>query len=71
MTQLRPVLLQGSTFRATLAAYWGLPRSLAGLLMPAFWLTKHWLGMPQKLSLARLTSWYSSVPAGAQPSLNS
>ena len=53
------------TLRATLAQYWGRPRILPGLLMPALLLTKHWLGMPKKESLARLTSWYSSAPAAA------
>ena len=45
-----------------MAQYWGRPRILPGLLMPALPLTKHWLGMPKKESLARLTSWYSSAP---------
>lgn len=43
-------------FMPRLAVYCSLPRSLPGLPILALLLTKHWLGMPMKLSVARLTS---------------
>ena len=43
-------------FMARLAQYCWRPRSLPGLPMPALELTKHWLGVPMKLSVALLTS---------------
>ena len=65
---------QGDPMRRTrshFAQYW--TRGLRGgpAWMPALLATKHWLGTPSMLSVARLTSLYSSAPAQAswcQPS---
>ena len=50
------------TLSARLAVYWSRGR-VWGCPMLALRCTKHWLGMPRKLSDARLTSLYSSAPA--------
>ncbi len=49
--------------RTHLAQYW--TRGFRGgpAWMPALLATKHWLGTPSMLSVARLTSLYSSAPA--------
>ena len=48
--------------RTHLAQYW--TRGLFGIprWIPALFATKHWLGMPRLLSVARFTSLYSSAP---------